>query len=107
MIDDFDLIVASFQSQYGIRLSKELETMKWNEFRSYLVGISPDTPLGRIVAIRAETDTEILKNFTKEQKKIRSEWLNKAAKQKGESETEMFLEDMKRVFIQLAGGGKH
>ena len=52
LIDDFDLIISSFQSQYGIRLSRELpEGMKWEEFRDLLVGIAPDTALGRIVSV--------------------------------------------------------
>lgn len=78
--------------------------MKWSEFRSYLVGISPDTPLGRIVSIRSETDEDILKNFTKEQRRIRSEWMNKAAKEKSKEDTEAFLEDMKMAFIRMSGG---
>ena len=41
--------------------------MTWDEFRDLLVGISPETPLGRIVSIRAEEDKEVLKHFTKEQ----------------------------------------
>ena len=65
LIEDFDLVVSSFQSQYGIRLSRELPAgMKWEEFRDLLVGIGPDTALGRIVSIRAEDRKEILENFT-------------------------------------------
>lgn len=78
--------------------------MKWSEFRSYLVGIAPDTPLGRIVSIRSEKDEDILKNFTKEQRRIRSEWMNKSAKEKSKEDTEAFLEDMKMAFIRMAGG---
>lgn len=67
LIEDFDLVVSSFQSQYGIRLSRELPAgMKWEEFRDLLVGIGPDTALGRVVAIRAEDRKEILENFTPE-----------------------------------------
>ena len=35
--EDWDLIVASFQSQYGIRLTREIHSMKWHE--SLEVGI--------------------------------------------------------------------
>ena len=48
LIEDYNLIVSSFQSQYGIRLSKEINTMPWDEFRDLLVGIAPDTALGRM-----------------------------------------------------------
>ena len=58
------MIVASFQSQYGIRLSEQLHTMKWDEFHDLLVGIGPDTPLGRMVSIRAEDDKDVLKHFS-------------------------------------------
>ena len=42
--------------------------MKWDEFKDMLSGLGPDTPLGRIVAIRSEDDPEVLKNFSSEQK---------------------------------------
>ena len=35
----------------------------------------PETPLGRIVGIRAEKDPKVIKEFTKEQKKIRNDWI--------------------------------
>lgn len=78
--------------------------MKWSEFRALLCGLSPETPLGRIVSIRAEDDKEILKHFSKEQKKIRSEWRNKGAKKVSEEELETMLEQLKQGFIALAGG---
>lgn len=48
--------------------------MSWQEFCTLLSGLLPDTPLGKIVSIRAEKDPKVLKNFTKEQKKIRNDW---------------------------------
>ncbi len=48
--------------------------MSWHEFCTLLSGLLPDTPLGKIVSIRAEKDPKVLKNFTKEQKKIRNDW---------------------------------
>ena len=104
LIDDFDLILSSFQSQYGLRLSKELETMKWSEFVAMLSGLGPKTPLGRIVSIRAEDDKEVLKHFSKEQLKIRSDYRNKMAKAMPKAKTEDFLEQMKQALIDMAGG---
>lgn len=78
--------------------------MKWSEFRALLCGLSPETPLGRIVSIRAEDDKEVLKHFSKEQKRIRSEWRNKGAKKVPEEELETMLEQLKQGFIALAGG---
>lgn len=48
--------------------------MSWSEFCTLLSGLSADTPLGKIVNIRAEKDPKVLKNFTAEQKKIRNDW---------------------------------
>lgn len=78
--------------------------MKWSEFRDLLVGISPDTALGRIVAVRAEEDKDVLKLFTKEQKRIRNKWRNRKAKAMKPEQVEDFLEQMKTAFIQMAGG---
>ena len=49
--------------------------MSWSEFCSLLSGIMPDTPLGNIVSTRAEKDPKVLKNFSKDQKRIRNDWL--------------------------------
>lgn len=81
--------------------------MKWDEFRALLTGIAPETPLGRIVAVRSETDKEILKHFTSDQRRIRSEWQNRIAKNKDPVDMEKFLETMKNAFIAMAGGVKN
>lgn len=74
VFDDWELIEASFLKQYGIRLRSN-DDMSYAEFCSLLSGIMPDTPLGQIVSIRAEKDSKVIKKFTKEQKRIRDEWL--------------------------------
>lgn len=79
--------------------------MPYTEFCSYLAGIMPDTPLGNIVQIRAEDDKNMLKGFTKEQKKIRSEWRNKQAKEMNPKSAEDAIEMFKNMFKQLAEGG--
>ena len=102
LFDDFDLIQSSMLEQYGIRLSRDLPGMKWSEFRSLLVGLSPETPLGRIVAIRAENDKEMLKRFSKEQHRIRNEWRERQAAGRSEKETADYLESLKNMFIGMA-----
>ena len=104
MNDDWDLVVASFQTQYGLRLSRDLKSMSWREFSYMISGLGPDTPLGRIVSIRAEDDPETLKSFTKDQRRIRDEYRRKIAKQKPQKEVNAALEDLKNAFIRLAGG---
>jgi hypothetical protein len=56
LFEDWDLIVSSFLSQYGLRIrTKEFESVSWEEFKALLSGIAPESSLGRIVAIRSET----------------------------------------------------
>lgn len=80
--------------------------MKWDEFRDLLVGISPDTALGRIVAIRSENDKNILKHFSSEQHRIRNEWRNRKAKNVKPEDMETILSGFKQAFISMAGGVK-
>lgn len=68
-----------------------------------LVGISPETPLGRIVSIRAEDDKEVLKHFNKEQLRIRNEWRRKHAMQVSQQDIADVLEQLKQGFIAMAG----
>lgn len=78
--------------------------MSWMEFKQMLAGIAPDTALGRIVAIRSETDQEILKHFTKEQNRIRNEWIAKRMKYISNVDMAQILNGFKNAFIQMAGG---
>lgn len=110
LLDDFDLIISSFQSQYGLRLSHELPAgMKWDEFASLLSGLGPDTALGRIVAIRTEEDKDILKNFTPEQHRIRNEWKRRRAKQIAKTADKVQIQDqmnlIKMGFLSMDGLG--
>lgn len=102
--EDWTLIESSFFKQYGIRL-RVVDDMPYSEFCSYLSGLMPDTPLGRIVQIRAEDDKEILKNFTDEQKRIRSEWRNKVAQNMPEQDAEQAVKAFEEMFRKLAKGG--
>lgn len=105
LFEDYGLIVSSFQSQYGLRLSRELSDLSWDEFCDLLSGLGPETPLGRIVSIRAEENQDILKHFTKEQHRIRDEWRQKRAKEVTQKQLDSFLESMKQMIIKMAGGG--
>lgn len=78
--------------------------MKWDEFSALLSGINHNTALGRVIAIRSETDKEVLKEFTPEMRKMRAEWLNINAKKVSIEERDRFLESMKNAFIGMAGG---
>lgn len=106
LFDDWGLIESSFLKQYGIRL-RSVNDMPWNEFCSYLSGLMEDTPLGRMVTIRSETDKETLKHFSKEQKKIRADWQRRKANQVDTSSKsyEEVIEGFKKMFENLSKGG--
>jgi hypothetical protein len=58
--------------QYGIRLAKE--DLDLPEFLRLLSGIMPDTPLGRLVMVRAEKSPEVLKGLSSHERQIRADW---------------------------------
>lgn len=96
LIEDYDAIEASFAQQYGIRLRLENE-MLWDEFCTLLSGINGDTPLGYLVRIRGEKDPKARQRFTKEEKKIYSDW------RKRESvKVRMTMNDTDRVLRDFA-----
>lgn len=77
--------------------------MKWGEFCALLSGLSADSPLGRIVRIRAENDPKMIEKFTAYQRKIRSEWRNKTALRISEKSRDKVLEELKNFFISIGG----
>lgn len=84
---------------------RTVDDMPYSEFCSYLSGIMPDTPLGRIVSIRSEENEEILKHFTPEQKRIKSEWDKKRASTVSQDDFDKVINDFKEMFKNLAKGG--
>ena len=100
--EDWELLVASFQSMYGIRLARDLGGMKWREFSALVAGLDHKTPLGRIVAIRAEDDPQRLKDYTPEMRRIRSRWRTRRARQMPQKQLDDFLSDMKKAFMSMA-----
>nr|DAY32323.1 MAG TPA: hypothetical protein [Caudoviricetes sp.] len=85
-------------------MHKEFKDMQWDEFRALLAGISSETALGRVVAIRAENDKNILKNFTPEQHRIRNNWKKRQAQTRTEEDMKNVLDGFKEAFIAMAGG---
>lgn len=77
--------------------------MKWTEFSALLSGLSPDTPLGTVVRIRSEDAPDVIKNFTADQRRIRSEWRKRQASEVSEDEMKVFLDEMLKAFKDMAG----
>lgn len=79
--------------------------MTWQEFCSLLAGLSPDSPLGRIVQIRSENDKKVLKHFTKNQHKIRNDWRSRKMRKVAPAtieERDRLLEQLKSAFVSMA-----
>ena len=99
LFEDWDLIVSSFLSQYGLRLStKDFKTVDWAEFSALLSGLSADTALGKVVAIRSETDQEPIKRFSSYQKKIYDDWRTKQSEKMTEEE---YAAEMRKLETSL------
>lgn len=106
LFEDWDLIVSSFLTQYGLRIrTKEFESVTWDEFRSLLAGIAPETPLGRIVAIRSETDKNVIKNFTRDQKRIYDSWRDSQAAAMTPETYEQQMRYLEQMMASMCGGG--
>lgn len=76
--------------------------MKWDEFKALVSGLSAETPLGRIVSIRAENDKDVIKRFTKEQKRIRNEWRDKLAQNMSKENYEQAMLGFEKMFEAMA-----
>ena len=108
LFEDWDLIISSFLTQYGLRIrTKEFETVSWDEFRSLLAGLSPETPLGRMVAIRSESDDNVIEHFTADQKKIWNAWRNRKAENMTQTEYDQQMIELERKMAAVCGGGRN
>ncbi len=83
--------------------TKEFETVSWDEFKSLITGIDPETPLGRVVAIRSETDKNVIKHFSKDQKRIYDNWRNRKAETMSPATYDQEMKTMEQMFAQMCG----
>lgn len=97
--EDWALVESSIAKQYGIRLRNQSD-MTWSEFCTLLVGLMPDTPLGNIVSIRSEKNTE---GFSPEQKRIQRDWQLRQAGQQlnNEEKLKQDMLDLDRMFANM------
>lgn len=70
---DAVLIEQSIAKQYGVIPSMQGD-LKYSDWAKMVSGLMEDTPLGRIVQIRAETDRDAIKRFTPDQRQIWQAW---------------------------------
>lgn len=83
--------------------TKEFESVSWDEFKALLAGLAPETPLGRIVAIRSETDKNVIRHFSKDQKRIYDEWRNREVKEMNQATFEKEMAGLEKMFAALCG----
>ena len=89
-------------TQYGLRIrTKEFESVSWDEFKSLLSGIDPETPLGRVVAIRSETDKSVIKIFNKDQKRIYDAWRNRKVESMQQETYDQEMKALEQMFAVL------
>lgn len=81
--------------------------MGWEEFCALVSGIDSETPLGRVVLIRAETDREKIRKFSSYERRIYNDWRNKKAKKVTPQESAAVAEQFRQMFLAMAGGEKH
>lgn len=72
---DRQMIEASFAATYGI-LPSEQRKMRHADYEIMLAGISPDTPLVRLIQIRREKTVEELKNLNEYERREYFKWQN-------------------------------
>lgn len=104
LFEDWDLIISSFLSQYGLRIrTKEFESVSWDEFKALLAGLSPDTALGRVVAIRSEKDKDVIKHFTADQRRIYDAWQNRRIKEMPRATFEKEMANLEKMLAAMCG----
>lgn len=79
--------------------------MPWDEFCDLLSGLDDTTILGKMVSIRLETDSEIIKAFTPEQKRIHDDWQKKQVVQMDVSIRDSIVRDIQAAFASSEGVG--
>lgn len=92
---DQKLISQSLTAQYGI-LPYTQENLPYRDWCSLVEGLSSDSPLGKVIAIRAETNHQQINQMTAAQKQIRQEWSRFLSKTTAGSE-----QDKKKQMEQL------
>lgn len=101
------LIEQSIAKQYHILPSQQGE-LSYCDWAKLVSGLMNDTPLGKVVEIRAEDDPDILKNMTSEQHAVRRRWQEFCSKQmqkQSEAEMRAQADALEKLMAKLFGKG--
>lgn len=101
---DAILIEQSIAKQYHILPSMQGD-LSYCDWAKLVSGLMNDTPLGKIVEIRSEDDSDIIKNMSAEQLAIRNEWHEFKVSQTVYSKEEMKKQSdmLERMMASLFG----
>lgn len=95
----------SIAKQYHI-LPSEQEELHYPDWYRLVAGLMEDTPLGRIVQIRAETDREAIERMGEYEHGVRRRWREfRANKVKAEVKPEQYAAMFEKMFENMFGGG--
>lgn len=106
---DFDavLIEQSIATQYGILPGAQGE-LPYPEWSKLVSGLMDDTPLGRVVSVRGETDQKVISRMNGWQRRIRAEWntfLASRTAQSPQEELRRQMDALERMMAAAFGGG--
>lgn len=101
MTFDAVLIEQSIATQYGILPALQGD-LPYPEWAKLVGGLMDDTPLGRVVAVRAEQDPQIIAKMGPWQKRIRSEWQRFLAGKARKQDSEDLRQQMRGLEAMIA-----
>lgn len=106
---EFDalLIEQSIATQYGILPAAQGE-LPYTEWTKLVSGLMDDTPLGRVVAVRAEEDRKAIAKMTPWQRRIRAEWsaflARETVQRQSPEELRAQMDSLERAMARMFGG---
>lgn len=100
------LIEQSIATQYGI-LPQEQGELPYSEWSKLVSGLMENTPLGKVVETRGESDPKVIARMNPWQRRIRAEWqsflASKAAK-RSRTELAAQMADLEAMLAKAFGG---
>lgn len=101
------LIEQSIATQYGI-LPAAQGDLPYTEWGKLVSGLMDDTPLGRVVAVRAEEDRKVIAKMTPWQRRIRAEWsaflAQDAVQRQSPADLRAQMDSLERAMARMFGG---
>lgn len=101
---DKDLIESSLATQYGVRLRQEPD-ISYAEWARLVSGLMPETPLGRVVQIRMETDQKVIAKYGEYERKVRADWNKFKHSQQTPEQSAKAIEDLQTMLKNLFARG--